>query len=141
MNKNKISKSEFIDRLDKLCGKGDLIQFPKSNTDRLILLGSIVIKLEFQKEYSEKSINETIVKWIDKMANQSYLDHVTLRRYLVDLGLLERNRAGDCYCVSESRMSDLFEDVIHTIDPFLLIKNFREEREARRKEWKNNKLY
>ncbi|MEJ2355138.1 MAG: DUF2087 domain-containing protein [candidate division WOR-3 bacterium] len=138
MNKKKISKTEFIDRFDRLCGKGDLIQFPKSNTDRLILLGSIIIQLEPQKEYSEKSINEAIVKWIDKMANQSYLDHVTLRRYLVDLRLLERNRAGDCYRVSKSRMSGLFEDVILTIDPFLLIKNFREEREARKKEWKNN---
>ena len=118
-----------------MCGKGNLIQFPKSNTDRLILLGSIVMKLEFQKEYSEKSINEAIVKWIDKMANQSYLDHVTIRRYLVDFGLLERTRAGDCYRVSKSRMSDLFEDVIRSIDPFSLIKNFREEREARKKEW------
>jgi len=133
--KKEVSKSDFIDRLNKLCGKNDLMQFPKNYTDRLILLGSIALLLKPQKKYSEKSINETITEWIEKMANESYLDHVTLRRYLIDFGLIERDPAGHQYYVSESKLSNLFEDSIRTIDPFALVKNFREEREAQREKW------
>lgn len=131
--KTKISKSDFINRLNKLCGKSDLIQFPKNHTDRFVLLESIALTFKPQKKYSEKSINETVAEWIENMAKESYLDHVTLRRYLVDFGLIERDPAGHQYHVSESRLSNLFEDTIRTMNPFALVKKFRKEREAQRK--------
>jgi hypothetical protein len=98
-------------------------------------LGSIVLILKPRKKYSEKLINKTIIEWIEKVATESYMDHVTLRRYLIDFGLLERDPAGHWYYVSESKLADLFEDSILKIDPFSLVKDFREEREARRKKW------
>jgi hypothetical protein len=117
-----------------LCGKSNLIQFPKHYEDRLVLLGSIVLSLNPQNQYSEKSINETIIEWLRKVAGKSYLDYVTLRRYLIDFGLLERDPAGHRYYVSESKLSDFFEDSIRTIDAFSLVKEFRAQRETRRRE-------
>jgi hypothetical protein len=111
-NKNRISESDFRARLDKLCGKGNLIQFPKNYKDRVVLSGSIILYLKTQKQYSEKSINEIIKKWLRNMARKSYLDYVTLRRYLVDFGLLERDPAGNQYSVSESKLAHLFEKSI-----------------------------
>ncbi len=131
--KTKISKSDYIDRLNKLCGRSDLIQFPKKYKDRLVILGSIVLSLNPQKQYSEKSINETIIEWIRKMASKSYLDYVTLRRYLIDFGLLKRDPAGCKYYVAESKIASIFEKSIRAIDPFSLVKEFRAQRETQRK--------
>jgi hypothetical protein len=96
-------------------------------------LGSIVLSLNPQKQYSEKSINETIIEWLRKMASKSYLDYVMLRRYLIDFGLLERDPAGYRYYVAESKIAHLFGKSIRTIDPFSLVREFRAQREARRK--------
>jgi hypothetical protein len=132
-NKIEVSKSDFKVRLNKLCGKSNLIQFPKKYKDRLVLLESIVLSLKPQKQYSEKLINETIIEWIRKMASKSYLDYVTLRRYLIDFGLLERDPAGRRYYVAEYKIDSLFEKSIRTIDPFSLVKEFRAQRKKRRK--------
>jgi len=67
------------------------------------------------------------------MAGKSYLDYVTLRRYLIDFGLLERDPAGHQYCVAESKIVQLFEKSTRAIDPFSLKKEFRAQRESRRK--------
>jgi RimJ/RimL family protein N-acetyltransferase len=133
--KIKISKSDFKARLIKLCGKSNLMQFPKRHKDQLVLLASVILNLKPKKQYSEKSINKSIIEWLRKMASKSYLDHVTLRRYLIDFGLLERDPAGHRYHVVESKLSHLFERYIQTIDPFSLIKEFRAQREKQRKEW------
>lgn len=135
--KIKISKSDFKARLIKLCGKSNLIQFPKKYKDRLVLLGSIVMSLKPKKQYSEKSINETIIEWLRKIASKSYLDYVTLRRYLIDFGLLERDPAGYRYYVAESKISDFFEKSIRTIDAFSLVKEFRTQKETRSRERRN----
>lgn len=132
--KKKISKSDFKDRLINLCGKSNLMQFPKRYKDQLVLLFSIVLNLKTNKQYSEKSINETIIEWLHKMASKSYLDHVTLRRYLVDFGLLERDPAGHQYQVAESKLAQLFERTIREVDPLILVNEFRTQREARKKE-------
>jgi hypothetical protein len=131
--KIEVSKSDYIDRLIKLCGKNNLIQFPKKHKDRLVLLGSIVLSLKPQKQYSEKSINDSIIEWLHKMAGKSYLDYVTLRRYLIDFGLLKRDPAGRKYYVAETRITQLFEKSVSEIDPFSLVKEFRAQRETQRK--------
>lgn len=131
--KTRISKSDYIDRLNKLCGRSDLIQFPKKYKDRLVILGSIVFSLKSQKQYSEKLINETIIEWIRMMASKSYLDCVTLRRYLIDFGLLKRDPAGRKYYVAESELDVLFEKSIRTVELFSLVKEFRAQRKTQRK--------
>jgi hypothetical protein len=132
-NKIEVYKSDYIDKLSKLCGKKDLIQFPKKYKARLVLLGSIVFSLKPRKQYSEKLINESLIEWISKMAGKSYLDYVTLRRYLIDFGLLKRDPAGRKYYVAESKINSLFEKSIREIDSFSLVKKFRVQRKTRRK--------
>jgi len=132
-NKIEVSKLDYIDRLNKLCGKNNLIQFPNNYTNRLVLLGSIVFSLKPQKQYSEKLINESIMEWIRTIADKSYLDYVTLRRYLIDFGLLKRDPAGRKYYIAESKIDSLFEKSIREIDPFSLVKELQVQKETRRK--------
>ena len=112
------------------------MQIPKRYEDLLVILGSIILKLDPEKQYSERSINEVIIEWLHRMASKkSHPDHVSLRRYLVDFGLLERDPAGHRYQVVESKLAQLFEKSIRIVDPFSLVKEFHTQREVRRKEW------
>jgi len=105
------------------------MQIPKRYEDRLVILGSIILKLDPKKQYSERSINEVIIEWLRRMANKkSYLDHVALRRYLVDFGLLERDLAGHRYQVSKSTLARLFDSSVLSVDPYAIVQKYRSRR-------------
>ena len=68
-----------------------MIKFPKKEKQKLATLRVIIKQFDKEKQYSEKEINE-ILKSI-------YDDHVTLRRYLVEYGFLDRKDDGSAYWV------------------------------------------
>jgi hypothetical protein len=125
----KISQLDFEAKLIKMCGRNKLMQLPKHYDDRLVILGSIIIRLDPKKQFSERSINEIITNWLRRMANKkSYLDHVTLRCYLVDFGLLERDPAGHRYQVSKSTLARLFDSSVMSANPYAIVKKYRSRR-------------
>lgn len=124
MEQRKISPLDFKAKLIKLCGKNKLMQFPKGYEARLVLLGSIILRLKPKREYSEKEINEFIVEWLDKTAHKkSSLDYVTLRRYLVDFGLLIRDSAGYKYKFSKSNFARFFDSSVMSVSPFDIVES------------------
>lgn len=68
---------------------GRMIKFPKKEKQKLATLRVIIKQFDKEKQYSEKEINE-ILKSI-------YDDYVTLRRYLVEYGFLDREDDGSAY--------------------------------------------
>ncbi len=66
-----------------------LKRFPKKQKEKLVVLDRIVRQVELDREYSEREINE-LLKNVDD-------DYVTLRRYLIDYGLLRRTPGGKKY--------------------------------------------
>ena len=71
--------------------EGKLIKFPKKEKQKLGTLRVIVKRFEVGKNYTEKEINE-VLKTI-------YEDYVTLRRYLIEYGFLDRKDDGSAYWV------------------------------------------
>ncbi|SER06146.1 hypothetical protein SAMN05216188_107245 [Lentzea xinjiangensis] len=66
---------------------GKLISLPVAHERRRRILEHVASKaFEPRAYYEEKEINERLRAWCDG----GEVDHVTIRRYLVDLGLLER---------------------------------------------------
>ena len=61
-------------------------------------------------------------QWLAKIGQKIEIDHVTLRRHLVDEGYISRDRAGMLYKVNDAKMADLFEPATNTIDPAKAIK-------------------
>lgn len=61
---------------------GPLVSFSKKEKHKLVILQEIINKFEFNKQYSEKDVTQ-ILKPI-------FEDHVTLRRYLIEYGFLDR---------------------------------------------------
>lgn len=70
---------------------GRLSTFPSKEKRKIIVLSHIVKNFQINKGYSEKEVN-TILKNI-------YDDYVTIRRYLIEYGFMERNRDCSIYWV------------------------------------------
>lgn len=61
---------------------GKLTEFPTKEKRKIIVLGEIWKKFEPSRKYSEKEVNEII--------KEIYFDYVTIRRYFIEYGFLER---------------------------------------------------
>ncbi|PGB01619.1 DUF2087 domain-containing protein [Bacillus toyonensis] len=83
---DEVLKTHFIDGLD-----GPLFKFPKKQKRKLIILRHLVKKFDSNQKYSEKEVN-TILENV-------YPDFVTLRRYLIEYGFLDRTADGSQYWV------------------------------------------
>lgn len=86
--KRKVLSTYFKEGLD-----GQLDQIPSKEKRKLIILQNIVKRFEINKVYSEKEVN-SILKFV-------YNDFVTLRRYLIEYGFMERSKDGAEYWIKK----------------------------------------
>jgi hypothetical protein len=77
------------DPLDGLFRHGRLITIPHSGRRRQLLLAHLAERFEPGRLYTEQDVREKLSMVHD--------DHATLRRYLVDEGLLQRSNDGGAY--------------------------------------------
>jgi hypothetical protein len=88
--------------LGKVLVTGCLARIPKHPQHRDIVLAVLCSHLRRRHSYTELEINACLRESLDAM--QARIDHVTCRRYLVDLGFLKRNRAGTRYLLNYPRL-------------------------------------
>jgi hypothetical protein len=88
--------------LGKVLVTGCLVRIPKHPQHRDIVLAVLCSHLRRRHPYTELEINACLREGLDAM--QARVDHVTCRRYLVDLGFLKRNRAGTRYLLNYPRL-------------------------------------
>lgn len=86
----RVLKNYFKEGMD-----GPLSRLPKKEQQRLIVLRHLAGRFDQDRRYTEKEVNEIL--------KSAYHDYVTLRRYLVDYGLLQRHADGSLYWVSAGR--------------------------------------
>ena len=67
--------------------------FPSKEKKKLIILQQICKRFEPQRMYTEKEVNELL--------KPSYHDHVSIRRYLIEYGFMERNTDCTAYWLKE----------------------------------------
>jgi hypothetical protein len=89
-----VTEKEKTDILKKYMPQGQLLRFPKKEKEKLVILQRISDGFSPGREYSEKEINQYIAG--------VYEDYVTLRRYLVEYGFLDRVHGGRKYWLRES---------------------------------------
>ena len=76
--------------------RGVLLRMPSKRTKRLVLLGHVAERFESGARYGEPEVDDVL----RAVTEGGESDHVTLRRFLVDAGLLAREngvywRSGD----------------------------------------------
>lgn len=75
---------------------GSLKEFPVREKRKLIVLMEIAKRFERGREYTEKEVNERI----------AWRDFATVRRYLIEYGLLDRSQDCGRYWVKEGKRHD-----------------------------------
>ena len=78
-----------VDPLDALFSRGRLVTVPHSGKRRQLLLAHLAERFEPGRLYTEQDVREKLSMVHD--------DHATLRRYLIDEGLLQRSNDGAAY--------------------------------------------
>jgi hypothetical protein len=71
--------------------EGPLMQFPRKEKKKIIILRHLIKMFDSSKEYTEKEVNE-VLKVV-------FADFVTLRRYLIEYGFMDRHEDGSKYWV------------------------------------------
>jgi hypothetical protein len=66
---------------------GRLVRFPEQGTKRRTVLEHVARTFEPGRRYPETEVNATLRAWCEG----GEADHVALRRYLIDEGLLSRD--------------------------------------------------
>lgn len=69
--------------------EGKIKQFPRKEKSKIILLQYLSERFSEQRTYTEKELNQVIKEVFD--------DYVTLRRYLIEYGLMARTHNGEKY--------------------------------------------
>lgn len=133
-NNQPITREYFTKRLVDICLRSGLAGFPQADEAQHILFKSVVLILDKSNIYTEKEVNEKLKYWINHISQIKNIDHVTLRRWLVDTGYLTRNMDGSCYQVVTPR-TPIFDDTIDQIDIAEVIKNGQEEIARRKREY------
>ena len=131
-----ITQEYFIKRLSDLCIKSGLAGFPKDNISLHILLKSATITLGNSDSFTEKEVNAKLESWVKDISQMKGMDHVSLRRILVDTGYLTRNGSGSSYQVSQpGPRPDLFDATIDQLDVRKEIEAAREAIARRKQEF------
>ena len=128
-----IELSQFKNRFASLIlgGQG----FPRKHLDRHILFISATLGLEPHRHYAESELNNELRKWTALFGAHINLDHVSLRRFLVDEGYIRRDTAGGSYELATTDWPYTFDQSIKTLDLEGLIDEARTARELKKKQY------
>lgn len=131
--------AEFEKRLEDLCTRGGRREWPRKTEDQQVLLKSVTLMLEPQREYSEAELNEPLETWVDQVGQIFVIDHVTLRRFLVDAGYVQRDLAGHRYRVNAEKATEMFEADVASLDPVAVVDEARRRIEERKRAYLNKR--
>jgi hypothetical protein len=123
-----IEVEEFVERLCRLAAHPGPRRFPRGGRDRQILIKSARLCMDSSRDYTEKEINALLGRWQREVAPEIDVDHVTLRRLLVDYGELERTRDGAIYRVGFPARPVAFDLEIDEIDLRATVAAYRDRR-------------
>lgn len=96
------TKEEVEHLLRKLFKGGTVRRIPKGRKETEIFLALAASAVDSRAVLSEKDLNEQLMDWLNGIADPRALDHVTLRRYLVDFGMLFRDPEGHSYKTNQA---------------------------------------
>jgi len=118
--------------LERLLANGPLTGWPRRPEDQALLVRLTAARFEPGRQYREPEVNDVVRDWVATFSAEYGIDHVTMRRALVDSRLLVRDRAGELYQVDEGKRAEL--EPLRAVMPAAILKQVQEERAARKRE-------
>lgn len=128
-----IDLATFQERLISLCVRRANALLPRNLLDQRVLAKSIALALPGDQVWSEAQVNDQLRSWLADLGRSFDVDHVTLRRFMVDLGFLVRASNGSTYRVAApTEQVNCFAAEVEQVRVAELIRAARSEEELRR---------
>lgn len=115
--------------LTRLLANGPLTNVPKRLSDQRLLVALAAAQFEPQRTYREEEVNEVLRAWMETFCDPYAIDHVTLRRLLVDARLMSRTTSGSSYRIDAEKVALPAE----TVEPAAVLAEIRSQRESRKR--------
>jgi hypothetical protein len=113
----------------RLLSNGPLTAMPKRPEDQVLIARLAGTRFRADHAYREADVNETLKEWLATFSAPYGIDHVTLRRFMVDMQVLKRDRSGSTYHLNPACV----EGIDASLDPARVLAQASAEREERRK--------
>ena len=126
------SRDSALRALRRMLANGLLTAMPKRPADQALLLVMAASRFDARETYLERDVNERLKAWLATISAPFGIDHVTLRRCLVDARILVRTSSGSTYRLNAERVGEI--DAIRDIDPGQVLAELRSERDLRKRE-------
>ena len=117
--------------LRRILRSGSLEAFPTHSRDLDVVLAVAAVTLMRRRPYNEQEINAALVDWLESV--HGWIDHVTLRRRMVDLGFLKRTVNGSRYFMNYGRVVEVLGDPAVELDAGAIVRGVLREREERKR--------
>jgi hypothetical protein len=118
--------------LKRLLANGPLTVLPRRPSDQDLLVALAASQFEALRTYRENEVNERLRDWLRTFCEPSGIDHVSVRRLLVDSRLMSRTSSGSMYRVNTERTGEI--DALRTAEPAHVLAEIRSERESRKRQ-------
>lgn len=126
------SRGIALRALRRLLANGLLTAMPKRPADQGLLLVMVASRFDAHETYLERDVNERLKAWLATISEPFGIDHVTLRRCLVDARILVRTSTGSTYRLNAEWVAEI--DAFRDIDPAQMLAELRSERDLRKRE-------
>ena len=117
--------------LRRILRSGSLEAFPTHPKDLDAVLAVAAVTLMRRRPYSEQEINAALVEWLESV--HGWMDHVTLRRRMVDLDFLKRTVNGSRYFMNYGRVVKVLGDPALELDAGAIVQEVLRERKERKR--------
>lgn len=114
-----------------MLANGRLTAVPRRPADQEVLVALAAAQVDAGKGCLESEVNERLKAWLGTISEPFGIDHVTLRRMLVDSGLLVRTASGSMYQVNEAKLGEI--EAVRGIEPAGVLAEVRDERDLRKR--------
>ncbi len=126
-----IALETFVERFPRLVVGGG--EFPRKRLPQHVLLVSAVCGFPPGSRITETEVNDELQKWVLRFGGTFGIDHVSLRRFLVDEGYLARDPSGAWYELQAAGRNVGFDAAIGQVDLEALVAAERERRKAKKR--------
>jgi hypothetical protein len=128
-----IDAKQLKQSLRRLLRGGELTGLPKRRADRYMLLALAAARLDPDRAYSESEVNILLGTWLASFCSTITMDHVTIRRFLVDHRFLRRDPSGRFYKVNAAIIDATIDDSAKAIHPRDVLDELELERLSRKR--------
>ena len=124
--------SEVEQLLSRLLKGGPLRRLPRTQSETAVVLALGASMVDPQRGYDEVEISRVIMEWMSGFCDQNRLDHVTMRRYMVDHRLLQREAQGAGYRANQTIIGTIIEPSARSTIPGDILDRLTIERAERK---------